>query len=160
MPASGPPHPNPESTADFMRLYAEWSRHIYWVIRTAVIRPEDADNVFQETSLALWQNFGEFQPGTNFAAWASQVARNHVRRHFQRQARDHKLFLGDETVEKLLVVMELYEVHLGGPIDAAQFAFQPPPEIKPADRTAEYLDKLGLEELVPPGANRKGQPRR
>lgn len=63
-------------------------------------------------------------------------------------------------VEKLLVVMELYEVHLGGPIDATQFAFQPPPEIKPADRTAEYLDKLGLEEVVPPGANRKGQPRR
>jgi hypothetical protein len=66
----------------------------------------------------------------------------------------------EEPVEKLLVVMELYEVRLGGPIDADQFAFQPPPEIKPADRTVEYLDKLGLEELVPPGANRKGQPRR
>ena len=66
----------------------------------------------------------------------------------------------EEPVEKLLVVMELYEVRLDGPIDADQFAFQPPPEIKPADRTVEYLDKLGLEELVPPGANRKGQPRR
>lgn len=98
--------PNLDSTPEFMRLYAESSRSVYWVIRSLVSRPEDADDLFQETSAVLWQKFGEFKPGTNFGAWAAQIARIEVRRYYQRQARDQKLFHDEALVERLLARTE------------------------------------------------------
>jgi hypothetical protein len=59
---------------------------------------------------------------------------------------------------KALVVMELYEVQIGAAIDAAQFAFQPG-DMKPVDRTAEFLERFGLESTNS-GASRRGLPRR
>jgi hypothetical protein len=61
---------------------------------------------------------------------------------------------------KLLVVMELYEVKVGAPIDPAQFVFEPPPGRKPLDRTQEFLERLGLEDTAPAGARRASSPRR
>jgi RNA polymerase sigma-70 factor (ECF subfamily) len=98
--------PNLESTPEFMRLYAESSRAVYWVIRSLVSRPEDADELFQETSAVLWQKFGEFTPGTNFGAWAAQIARIEVRRYYQRLARDQNLFHNEALLEKLLARTE------------------------------------------------------
>ena len=94
--------PSLETTPEFMRLYAESSRAVYWVIRSLVSRPEDVDDLFQDTSAVLWQKFGEFTPGTNFTAWATQVARIEVRRYYRRQAREQKLFQNEALVEKLL----------------------------------------------------------
>ncbi len=98
--------PNLESTPEFMRLYAESSRAVYWVIRSLVSQPEDADDLFQETSAVLWQKFGEFKSGTNFTAWATQIARIEVRRFYQRQARDQRLFQDEALLEKLLARTE------------------------------------------------------
>jgi hypothetical protein len=61
---------------------------------------------------------------------------------------------------RLLAVMELFEVRVGGPIDAAQFAVQPPTDLTPSDRTPELLERLGLEEAAPSGARRGSLPRR
>jgi hypothetical protein len=69
--------------------------------------------------------------------------------------------LGDrEELGHLLVVMELYEVRIGGPIDPPQFVFQPPAGLKPEDRTGEFLTRLGLEETPNAGASRSSPPRR
>ncbi len=60
---------------------------------------------------------------------------------------------------KLLLVMELYEVQLGVPLDPRSFAFQPG-SLQPIDRTPAFLNKLGLEDAVPEGANGRLPPRR
>ncbi len=67
---------------------------------------------------------------------------------------------GRDALGQLQVVMELYEVRIGSPIDPAQFAFQPPEGTKPLDRTAEFLNRLGLEEAPTAGARRPTAPRR
>jgi hypothetical protein len=58
----------------------------------------------------------------------------------------------------VLLVLELYEVHTGGAVDPANFAFQSG-TLKPVDRTVEFLDRLGLEEITT-GALRRSPPRR
>lgn len=35
---------------------------------------DDAEEVFQETTLALWRSFDEFVPGSDFTRWAKRVA--------------------------------------------------------------------------------------
>lgn len=65
------------------------------------------------------------------------------------------------TSEKLMLVMEWYEVRFGAPIEAARFAFQPPAKadpretLQPTDRTQEWLDRLGLQDPPPIEATRR-----
>lgn len=48
----------------------------------------DAENVFQEASLTLWEKFGEFESGTNFRAWARRVIYNKVLNERSRRRRE------------------------------------------------------------------------
>lgn len=60
---------------------------------------------------------------------------------------------------KLIALLELYELRIAGQIDPQQFVCRHG-NLKPADKTVEYLDKLGLEEVVPAGAARGTMRRR
>jgi RNA polymerase sigma-70 factor (ECF subfamily) len=60
--------------AEFVRLWTLNARRVYAYIRTTVPNRSDADDLFQETSLVLWDKFDQFSPGTNFYAWACRVA--------------------------------------------------------------------------------------
>ena len=70
---------------------------IYGFIRSLVINPADSEDLLQETASTLWQKFDGFHAGTNFLAWALQVARNHVL-HFRRRKRRDALRFSDEFV--------------------------------------------------------------
>jgi hypothetical protein len=61
--------------------------------------------------------------------------------------------------DKLLVLLEFYEVRLNSRIDPAQFVFDPQGK-QAVDRTGEYLERLGLEEAAAPGASRPSGARR
>ncbi len=60
---------------------------------------------------------------------------------------------------KLLVVMELYEVQIGGALDPRQFVHSAA-DLQPVDRTQAYLDRYGLDEVIQPGASQPRPPRR
>lgn len=53
-----------------------------------------AQDILQETNLTLWRKAQDFQPGTNFLAWACQVAYFHVL-SYRRRARRDRLVLDD-----------------------------------------------------------------
>jgi hypothetical protein len=59
----------------------------------------------------------------------------------------------------LLAVMEFYEVQLGAVIDPRRFVFQPL-NLQPADRTQAFLERFGLEDPPPVGANQNPPQRR
>jgi RNA polymerase sigma-70 factor (ECF subfamily) len=101
----------PDRTPEFVRLFAESAQRVRWFVRAAIPDPHAADEVFQETSAALWENFGDFQPGTNFTAWALQIAKFRVLKHRNQQARDAKVF-GNELVDKLLADTSRIETEL------------------------------------------------
>ncbi len=73
---------------DFGRLFVQYQPRIYGFIRSLVVHRDDAEDLLQETASVLWRKFDEFQPGSNFIAWALQVARYQVLYFRQRQNRD------------------------------------------------------------------------
>ncbi len=79
-------------TERFLALYHSEHPRLYALIRTLLLTREDADEVFQETCIALWQHFDEFEPGTNFSAWAAAIARNRVLAHRKRCVRRPQQF--------------------------------------------------------------------
>jgi RNA polymerase sigma-70 factor len=66
---------------------------------TLVFSHHDAEEVFQNTSVVLWNKFGEFEPGSNFFAWASKVAYYEVL-GFMKQRRRSRM-LSDGAMELL-----------------------------------------------------------
>jgi len=62
--------------------------------------PEAARNVLQDTNLVLWRKASEFQPGSNFSAWARKVAYWEVRAYVRDEKRDRHVF-SEEVIEQL-----------------------------------------------------------
>ncbi len=84
---------------EFARQYSRNVRRIYGFIVTLVFNHHDAEEVFQNTSVVLWNKFAEFRSGSNFFAWASRVAYFEVL-SFTKQRRRSRIVSG-ETLELL-----------------------------------------------------------
>jgi RNA polymerase sigma-70 factor (ECF subfamily) len=88
---------------EFIRLLLRHERQIYGYIRTLIPNRADAEDVLQNVSTVLWKKFGQFQPGSNFLAWALQVAWHEVQSFRRRQRQEHLRF-STELVETLSAV--------------------------------------------------------
>jgi len=81
-----------DRTSEFVRLFAEHNRTVYKHILTLLGNAEAAQEVFQETSVVLWEKFSEFSPDTHFSAWACRIAYFEVLKFRQTVGREHLLF--------------------------------------------------------------------
>jgi RNA polymerase sigma-70 factor (ECF subfamily) len=84
---------------EFARLFSRNARRIYGFIMTLVFNHHDAEEVFQNTNVILWNKFADFQPGTNFFAWASRIAYYEVLSLMKQQRRSRTF--SDEALELL-----------------------------------------------------------
>jgi RNA polymerase sigma-70 factor (ECF subfamily) len=76
----------------FVQLLGRHQRRLFLYVMTLVPDWNDAQEVLQETNLVLWREFHQFQPGTNFAAWACKVALHRVLAWRKRRQRDRLEF--------------------------------------------------------------------
>ena len=89
-----------EQTEQFVQLLAATQRRLYLLILALVHRADDAEEILGDTNLVLWTKFDEFQQGTDFWAWACQVARYEVFKFRDRQRfRGSWAPLSDEVLE-------------------------------------------------------------
>jgi RNA polymerase sigma-70 factor, ECF subfamily len=92
--------PFPDRTSEFVSLLATHDRGVYKYILTLLADPLATQEVYQETSLTLWQKFDDFRPGSNFLAWACRVAYFEVLKSRKRARRD-RLRFGDDLLHTL-----------------------------------------------------------
>ena len=59
---------------EFVRLLTEHDRGVLLFILSLVPSWADAEEIRQETNVKLWQEFGKFQSGSDFGAWARTIA--------------------------------------------------------------------------------------
>ena len=60
--------------AEFVRLLTKHQPDIYLYLRSLTLSPDEVSDILQDTNLVLWEKRGQFQMGTNFRAWAFQIA--------------------------------------------------------------------------------------
>jgi RNA polymerase sigma-70 factor, ECF subfamily len=84
----------------FLQLFLTHERRIHGFILALVPNWSDADDLLQETSAVLWRRLDEFEPGTDFAAWALSVARYQVL-NYRRRERARAARFSDRTFEAL-----------------------------------------------------------
>ncbi len=82
----------------FVQELTRNQRRLYGYILTLVPTPSEADDVLQETNLALWRKADDFRPGSSFLAWACRVAYFEVLTHWRKRKRDAHPFADEETL--------------------------------------------------------------
>jgi RNA polymerase sigma-70 factor (ECF subfamily) len=94
--------------ADFAeRLRCEQGR-LYGYIHSLVRDLNDADDLFQQTTLILWKKFAQFDPTASFFAWACGVARLEVANFLRARGR-RRLYFSDELNLQLIEAQEEME---------------------------------------------------
>lgn len=134
------------------RFLSEFLRHrdgVYAFVMVLVRDRALVEDIFQEVSLILWDKFGEYQEGTNFGAWARQVALNVVRNARRRESRIRAL-LNAVAEDAVLAAFGRVEEKLGeeelrtklkGCMDALSRGARGLIELR-------YFEELGLGEIA------------
>src|SRR5438477_9299247 len=101
-PETRKPHDETESRKRLMALMTRHQRQIFSYIYVLVPNRADAEDLLQETSLVICEKFHEFREGTDFVAWACQIAYWRIRYSRQKFARSKVVFDQDilEVVAK------------------------------------------------------------
>jgi RNA polymerase sigma-70 factor (ECF subfamily) len=82
--------------------FAEQLRHsqtrLYGYIHSLVRDLNDADDLFQQTSLILWKKFDDYDPRLSFFSWACGIARFEVANFVRARGRQRLYFSDDLTL--------------------------------------------------------------
>lgn len=89
----------------FVRLFSQHESLIRGFLLTLLPSRSECDDLFQRTSIILWRKFDSYQPGTDFGAWACQIAKLEVRNYLRIRSRD-KLHFSESLLSSLADVRQ------------------------------------------------------
>jgi RNA polymerase sigma-70 factor, ECF subfamily len=133
--------------ATFVRLFLQHQRRITGLILALVPHGPDADDILQETSSVLWEKFDEFDPGTNFAAWALRIARYQVMAYYSTKRRT-RARLSDETLDLVVEKMAARPERDDARSAALDGCLERLPDRERALLEARYRGEIAAEELA------------
>ena len=80
---------------EFIYQLTDWQNRLFGYLFTLLGSVHDARDVLQQTNLVLWRKANEFEPGTNFGAWARKCAYFESLAFLRDRKRDRHLFDDD-----------------------------------------------------------------
>ena len=86
------PSASDRSTVDFLRLLAQHERRLKAYILALVPNWADADDLYQETTVRLWEQFADYDFEQEFGAWACTIAHYMVLAHRKKLSREKGRF--------------------------------------------------------------------
>lgn len=121
-------------------------RRLYGFIYAMIPNHSVAEDIMQETTLVMWEQYDQFQEGTNFSAWGIGIARNIVLRYCRKQKRQFLIF-DSQVVENLMDQSQVFESE-GDQIEALRNCFK---KLKAADQELlkkRYFQKLSIQAIA------------
>ena len=88
-------------TREFVRELTEHQASLRSFVGYLMAGTQGAPDVTQEVNLILWEKRDQFEPGTNFRAWAFTTARYVVLGHRRRLRREGLLLLDQDLIEQM-----------------------------------------------------------
>jgi RNA polymerase sigma-70 factor (ECF subfamily) len=104
----------------FLSLFLRSEREVFRYVAALVPNIGDAEDIVQQTALALWEKFDAYDPEKPFTPWACRFALNKVRQWIERRKRWQALLVNglDEELaqrrEELRPELETRLRHLEG----------------------------------------------
>jgi len=130
-----------------VRLLSRHQEQLFRYIFTLLPHEEDARDVLQETSVALYRKFAEYDPDKPFLAWAYRFAYLEVLKQRERNQRDVR-HLNRDLIERLSREREQREPMLQTRLQALEYCLK---ELAPTDQELirrRYQGRNETQELV------------
>lgn len=89
---NGQPAARERKTVEFLRRLSQYERRIKAYILALVPNWADADDLYQETTVRLWEQFADYDSEQDFGAWACTVAHYLVLAHRKKLTREKGRF--------------------------------------------------------------------
>jgi len=131
----------------FLSLFLRCEREIFRYVAVLVPNVTDAEDIVQQTAIALWEKFDAYDPGQPFAPWACRFALNKARQWIERRQRWQALLdqgLAEELAQRrqeLQPELELRLRHLAGCLGKL-------PEGQRSLVEGYYYERAGIETLA------------
>ena len=92
----------------YIQLLTANQRRIYGFIYAMLSDHAAAEDILQDTTMFMWENFDKYKEGTNFSAWGIAIARLLVLKHCRKQKNQAMLF-DSEVLEQLEEQSDVFE---------------------------------------------------
>lgn len=99
----------------FLSLFLHSEREIYRYVAALVPNVNDAEDIVQQTALALWEKFDAYDPAQPFTPWACRFALNKARQWIERRQRWQALLergLAEELAQRREELQPEFELRL------------------------------------------------
>jgi RNA polymerase sigma-70 factor, ECF subfamily len=99
----------------FLSLFLRSEREIFRYVAVLVPNVTDAEDIVQQTAMALWEKFDAYDPSQPFTPWACRFALNKARQWIERRRRWQALLdrgLAEELVQRRQELLPEFETRL------------------------------------------------
>ena len=99
----------------FLSLFLRSEREIFRYVAALVPNVTDAEDIVQQTAIALWEKFAAYDPSQPFTPWACRFALNKTRQWIERRQRWQALLehgLGEELEQRRQEMLPDFEMRL------------------------------------------------
>ncbi len=132
----------PQRQEDFVRLLNGTHAILLRYLMSLVGNRHDAEDVLQRASVVMWKQFGTFESGTDFIAWATTVA-FYEARNFQRVTGRSRLKFDDDLMRTLAAERAQHVREWPGRMEALELCVE---KLDPAQRAlVETVYTQGIE---------------
>ena len=93
----GPGLPHPDRAAEqqrFLSLFLRSEKEVFRYVAALVPNIADAEDIVQQTAVALWEKFDAYDPAQPFTPWACRFALNKAKQWIERHQRWQALLAG------------------------------------------------------------------
>lgn len=139
--------PDADRQKELVRLVTQHQRRIFSYIYALVPDRHAADDLLQETNLVICEKFSGFRPGTDFVAWACQIAYWRIRNARQKYARS-KVTFNQEVVDAVATTASAMAPELDARHEALEHCLR---RLHPRDRDmvlTRYEPGAGVDEAA------------
>src|SRR6187200_511910 len=140
---------NSDATTEvFLRLLGQHERQLAAFIYSLVPRVADADDILQDVKVTMWREFAKFEPGTNFRAWARQIATHQVL-NFRRAVKHRPNPALDESfIEAVAAEIDRRADEMERRSDALQHCLRKLPDAHRKIIVWRYFEDCRIEEIA------------
>jgi RNA polymerase sigma-70 factor (ECF subfamily) len=85
----------------YIELLNENQSRLFAYLYAHVLNMADAEDLYQQVAMVLWEKFYQFVPGTDFGSWGIRVAELTIK-NFLRGKRRSKILFSDEVMQRIV----------------------------------------------------------
>lgn len=135
-------------TEAYLRLLAQHDRWLATYVYSLVPRVADADDILQEVKVTMWKHFAKFEPGTNFRAWARQIATHQILNYRRAEQKRPNSLLEESFVEAVSAEIDRRATEFDQRAEALRHCLRKLPEVQRKIVVWRYFENCGIEEIA------------